>query len=108
MADDETRYELLRLLDSNPRMSQRDVARTLGVSLGKINYCLRALIEKGWIKIANFKNSRNKAAYLYLLTPRGIERKGRLAVHFLQRKVQDYEALRTEIQQLKRETEGRE
>lgn len=96
-------YKLLRLLASNPQMSQRDMARALGVSLGKANYCLQALIAKGWIKATNFTNSQNKAAYMYLLTPRGIEEKARLTMRFLQAKVREYEALRTEIKQMRRE-----
>lgn len=107
MLDDETRYQVLRLLDANPEMSQRDVARELGVSLGKVNYCVRALVQKGWIKVSNFTNSHNKAAYMYLLTPRGIEQKGRLTLQFLQIKVQEYEALRAEIRRLRQEAGGR-
>ena len=105
--DEETRYQVLRLLEANPEMSQRDVARELGVSLGKVNYCVRALVQKGWIKVSNFTNSHNKAAYIYLLTPRGIEQKGRLTLQFLQLKVQEYEALHAEIQRLRQEAEGR-
>jgi EPS-associated MarR family transcriptional regulator len=107
MLTDETHYKLMRLLEANPEMSQRDVARELGVSLGKVNYCLRALVRKGWIKATNFKNSHNKAAYMYLLTPRGLERKASLTLRFLRTKVREYEALRTEIEQMRRETEKR-
>jgi EPS-associated MarR family transcriptional regulator len=96
-------YRLMRLLEANPEMSQRDLARELGVSLGKVNYCLQALIRKGWIKARNFTNSQNKAAYMYLLTPRGIEEKTSLTLRFLQAKVQEYEALREEIRQIRRE-----
>jgi EPS-associated MarR family transcriptional regulator len=103
MLSEETRYRLLKLLAPNPHLSQREVAKELGISLGKVNYCLRALVEKGWIKAANFKNSKNKAAYMYLLTPRGIEAKARVTSQFLQRKVREYEALRTEIEQLRSE-----
>jgi EPS-associated MarR family transcriptional regulator len=105
MLTDETRLKLMRLLDSNPGMSQREVARTLGISLGKVNYCLQALIQKGWIKVNNFTNSQNKAAYMYLLTPRGIEQKASLTVRFLQAKTQEYQALRAEIRQMRREAE---
>jgi EPS-associated MarR family transcriptional regulator len=108
MISDEMRYEITRLLEANPEMSQRDVARELGISLGKANYCLRALVERGWIKVANFKNSENRTAYLYLLTPRGIEAKANLTLRFLQRKMREYETLRVEIEQLRRETEGRD
>lgn len=105
MLTEEVHYRLLRLLEPNPHLSQREVAKELGISLGKVNYCLRALVEKGWIKAANFKNSRNKAAYMYLLTPRGFEEKARVTARFLQRKVCEYETLRTEIEQLRHEAE---
>src|SRR6185437_17068348 len=104
--DDEMRYRILRLLDANPQLSQRDVARALGVSLGKVNYCLRALILRGWVKAINFKNSRNKLGYLYLLTPAGIERKTSMTIQFLHMKVQEYESLRAEIRQLREEVRG--
>ena len=103
MTSSDVHYKLMRLLEANPEMSQRDVARELGISLGKANYCLQALIKKGWIKAANFTNSQNKAAYMYLLTPRGIEEKASLTVQFLQAKMQEYEALRIEIKQMRRE-----
>jgi EPS-associated MarR family transcriptional regulator len=106
MADEETHYRLMRLIEVNPELSQRDVARELGVSLGKVNYCLRGLVSRGWIKAANFKNSRNKAAYVYLLTPRGIEQKARLTVQFLRMKMNEYERLRVEIEQMRREAEA--
>jgi EPS-associated MarR family transcriptional regulator len=104
----ETQYKVMRLLETNPEMSQRDVARALGVSLGKVNYCLRALVVKGWVKATNFRNSRNKVAYMYLLTPYGVHEKTRLTVEFLQRKVREYEALRDEIEEIRREALGRE
>ena len=106
MLNDEMRYRLMRLLQANPEMSQRDAARSLGISLGKMNYCLRALVNKGWVKAARFKNSHSKAAYMYLLTPRGIEEKATLTVRFLQVKMQEYEALRAEIEQIRSEAEG--
>src|SRR4029079_1960019 len=95
------------LLEANPKMSQRDVAREIDVSLGKVNYCLQALMERGWVKATNFKNSQNKAAYIYLLTPRGIEQKARLAVRFLRIKMREYERLRVEIEQIRHEAEER-
>jgi EPS-associated MarR family transcriptional regulator len=107
MLIDETPYKLMRLLDANPEISQRDVARTLGISLGKVNYSLRALVRRGWIKAANFKNSNNKAAYMYLLTPRGMEEKASLTMRFLAIKMNEYERLRGEIEQMRRETENR-
>ena len=100
---DEYRYKILRLLEADPQMSQRDLARELGVSLGKTNYCLRALMETGLIKANNFKNNRNKKAYMYFLTPRGIAEKARATANFLERKVAEYEALQREIEHLRRE-----
>ena len=86
-------------------MSQRDLARELDISLGKVNYCVRALIRRGWVKVTNFKNSQNKAAYLYLLTPRGIDEKASLTVRFLKAKLREYEALKVEIEQIRYESE---
>jgi MarR family transcriptional regulator, temperature-dependent positive regulator of motility len=102
---DDMRYQLMRLIEANPEMSQRDVARELGISLGKVNYCVRALIQRGWVKASNFKNSQNKAAYMYLLTPRGIDAKANLTVRFLQAKMREYEALKVEIEQIRLEAE---
>lgn len=107
MVPDEMRYKLMRLLEASPEMSQRDVARELGISVGKVNYCLRALVRKGWIKAANFKNSQNRTAYMYMLTPRGIEEKARVTVRFLQAKMREYETLRVEIEQIRKEAEDR-
>ena len=103
----ETHYRLLRLLEAKPHLSQRELARELGISLGKINYCLGALIEKGWVKARNFRNNRDKLSYAYLLTPSGIEEKAALTVNFLRRKMAEYDALKREIEELKREVEGR-
>lgn len=107
MLSDETRYKLMRLLEVNPQLSQRDAARKLGISVGKMNYCLRALIHKGWVKAVRFKNSHRKAAYSYLLTPRGIDEKANLTLQFLQLKVREYELLRIEIEQLRRDAQAR-
>lgn len=106
MTSDETHYQLIRLLEANPEMSQRDVARELGISLGKTNYCLQALISKGWVKATNFRNSKNRIAYVYLLTPQGIEEKAKLTLRFLKIKMAEYETLRSEIERLQREAEG--
>jgi EPS-associated MarR family transcriptional regulator len=103
MLDETTHYGLLKTLEENPGLSQRDLAKRLGVSLGKINFCLNALVAKGSLKINNFRNSDNKLAYAYLLTPSGVEQKARMTVEFLQVKVQEYERLRAEIAELKRE-----
>lgn len=100
---EELHFKLLKTLQANPDVSQRELARALGISLGKANYCLRALIEKGWVKAANFRKSTNKVAYAYLLTPHGIEEKTRATAHFLRRKVAEYEALEKEIEQLRDE-----
>ena len=101
MLTDEVRYKLFTLLESSPELSQRDVARELGISLGKVNFCLKALISKGWIKVSNFKNSKSKRAYMYLLTPRGLEERARVAARFLQYKMQEYEALKGEIEEIR-------
>ena len=103
MLDDTTSYGLLKTLESNPSLSQRDLAKRLGISLGKVNFCLNALVEKGCLKVNDFRNSNNKLAYAYLLTPRGVEEKARFTVHFLKFKMREYEQLRAEIQELKRE-----
>ena len=99
----ESHYRLLRLIAAQPELTQRELAREMGVSLGKVNYCVNALIEKGWIKARNFRNSDNKLAYAYLLTPRGIEQKAAVTVDFLRRKVAEYESLKKEIADLRRE-----
>ena len=103
MLDKTTHYSLLKTLEENPGLSQRDLAKRLGISLGKVNFCLKALVEKGSLKINNFRNNENKLAYAYLLTPRGVEQKARMTVQFLKYKVQEYERLRTEIEELQRE-----
>ena len=103
MFDDNTSYGLLKTLEANPGLSQRDLAKRLGISLGKVNFCLNALIEKGCLKVNNFRNSDNKLAYAYLLTPHGVEEKARITVNFLKYKMQEYEQLRAEINELKRE-----
>ena len=103
MSNDETPLNVMRALEADPTISQRTLARRLGISLGKVNYCVQALVEKGWIKATNFKNSQNKAAYMYLLTPRGIEQKSVLTVRFLRIKMREYEMLRAEIEELRKE-----
>jgi EPS-associated MarR family transcriptional regulator len=98
-------FELLRLLGSKPRTSQREAASFLGVSLGKANYCLRALIAKGLVKVENYRGSDNKLAYLYLLTPTGMAAKAQLTRDFLAWKMDEYEDLRAEIDRLRLEAE---
>lgn len=103
MLDEETRYRLLRLLEANPELSQRQLAEALGVSLGKINFCLRALLERGLVKVRNFRDSNNKLAYAYYLTPKGARVKVRTTAGFLKRKLAEYAAIQKEIEELKRE-----
>jgi len=99
--NDHLRYQILKLLDANPAISQRELAQELGVSLGKTNYCIRAVVDKGWVKVRNFRNSGNKAAYLYQLTPSGISAKARVTRRFLDRKIDEYERLKVEIEELR-------
>ena len=103
--NEEHHLKVLRLLQNNPELSQRDLAQALGVSLGKTNYCVRALVDKGLIKMHNFRSSGNKLAYAYLLTPAGMAAKISLTRDFLLRKRREYEALRREIEELQQETE---
>jgi len=105
MLDENTHYGLLKTLENNPGLSQRDLAKLLGISLGKVNFCLNALVAKGSLKINNFRNNENKLVYAYLLTPRGIDEKARITVRFLKHKMQEYEQLRKEIEALRFEAE---
>ena len=100
---DDISYKVIKLIEKDPEISQRELSRELGVSLGKANYCLRALIDKGWIKARNFRNSSNKLAYRYLLTPTGVQQKTALTSRFLKRKLAEYEALQREIATLREE-----
>jgi EPS-associated MarR family transcriptional regulator len=100
---EETQLRVLRRLHATPTVSQRALSREFGISLGSINYCFRALMEKGWVKMHNFSQSQHKLGYAYLLTPAGIAQKSRLTAHFLKRKQAEYEALRGEIEQLQAE-----
>jgi EPS-associated MarR family transcriptional regulator len=100
---DDVYYRLLKLLAERPEASQRQLSEALGISLGKVNYCVKALLDQGWIKANNFKNSKNKLAYAYLLTPSGIEAKACIASRFLKRKIEEYEALKQEIARLRSE-----
>ena len=100
---EESHLKVLRLLESNPQLSQRELAEELGVSVGKVNYCLNALIDKGLVKIQNFKNNKNKKVYAYLLTPKGIAEKAEMTIQFLQRKMVEYELLRDEIETLQKD-----
>ena len=102
-ARDELRLRVLCVLQANPELSQRQLAAELGVSLGGVNYALKALIERGFVKAGNFRKSGNKVAYLYVLTPQGVAEKASLATAFLGRKLEEYEVLRQEIETLKGE-----
>jgi len=93
--------DLLRKLEVNPEYTQRELSQEMGVSLGKINYCMKKLIEKGWIKLSNFSHNPNKVSYIYLLTPKGIEQKGRLPISILKIKMEEYKMLKDEISKLK-------
>ena len=101
LMSEERQLDALRLLETNPEMTQRELAEALGVSLGAANYCLKALVEKGWVKLENFQNNPNKLGYLYLLTPMGMAAKTTLTAQFLRRKLAEYEALKAEIEQLR-------
>jgi EPS-associated MarR family transcriptional regulator len=100
---EESSLQVLRLLEKKPQLTQRELAAELGISLGKVNFCVQALLAKGFIKLQNFRGSRNKLAYAYLLTPAGIAAKSNLAFSYLQIKIAEYERLQTEIQQLQSE-----
>ena len=103
---EETHLKVLRLLEGEPRLSQREVSESLGVSLGKVNFCLKALVDKGLIKVKSFRKSQNKLAYAYLLTPSGIAEKSALTTRFLKRKMAEYEHLQAEIAALQLEVNG--
>lgn len=96
-------FRVLRMLQDNPDLTQREIAEKLGISTSGLNYCLKALIDKGWVKVQNFSQSKNKFGYIYVLTPQGITNKAMLTGRFLKRKIQEYEALRVEIDALSAE-----
>lgn len=101
----DTYFRVMRLLQENPDLSQRELAYRLGVSVGGLNYCLKALIEKGWVKVHNFRQSSEKLGYAYILTPQGLIEKARLTGSFLSRKMEEFEMLRAEIEALKGEAD---
>ena len=105
MNKDEIHFDLLRRLEANPKYTQRELSKELGVSLGKVNYCIKKLTEKGLIKLMNFSRNPNKVGYAYLLTPKGIEEKGKLTISFLKYKMEEYELLKSEIEQLQQEAD---
>ena len=105
MNNKDIHLDLLRKLEVNPEYTQRELSQEMGVSLGKINYCMKKLIEKGWVKLSNFSHNPNKVSYIYLLTPKGIEQKARLTFSFLAIKLEEYEMLKNEISKLKQDAE---
>ena len=100
MLNKQSKYQLLKSLEQDANLTQRQLSKELGISLGKVNYCLQSLIQKGFIKINNFKNSKHKVQYSYLLTPKGIEEKTKLTIEFLKTKTIEYEALKKEVEKL--------
>jgi EPS-associated MarR family transcriptional regulator len=100
MLTDEYRYKLLSKINDNPNLSQRELANELGISLGKVNFCLKALVEVGLVKVENFRNSKNKSGYLYLLTPKGIEQKVKVTKKFLMAKIEEHDCLVKEIEEI--------
>ena len=103
---EDTYFRVMRILEKNPDLTQRELAEKLGVSVGGLNYCLNALMDKGWVKMQNFQNSKNKFKYVYLLTPQGIAGKVALTSRFLERKMQEYESLKAEIESLHQDVQS--
>ena len=101
MNNKDIHLDLLRKLESNPQYTQRELSQEMAISLGKVNYCMQKLTEKGWVKLTNFSRSSNKLGYMYLLTPSGIEEKSRLTFSFLKIKLEEFDILKDEIRQLK-------
>ena len=100
---EERQLRVMRLLENNPEMTQRELASALGISLGAVNFCLKALVDKGWVKIDNFKKNPSKLGYFYLVTPKGIAAKTKLTMQFLKRNLIEYDELKTEIEALEKE-----
>ena len=103
---EDTYFRVMRILQQNPDLTQRELAKKLGISVGGVNYCLRALMEKGMVKMKNFATSKNKFGYVYVLTPTGMAEKAAITQRFLQRKMDEYVALKAEIEDLKVQTEN--
>jgi EPS-associated MarR family transcriptional regulator len=101
----ESEFQILRALESNPNLSQRELSKKSGVSLGRVNYCLNTLVKKGWIELGKFTASKNRKRYAYILTPKGMEQKAKATYHFLRRKMEEYEALEREIEELRSEVD---
>ena len=100
MSNNQSKYLLLKSVEQGKNLTQRKLSKELGISLGKVNYCLQSLIKKGFIKINNFKNSNNKTQYSYLLTPKGVEEKTKLTIEFLKAKTKEYEMLKKEVERI--------
>ena len=101
--EQEIRYRLLKILAREPQLGQRDMAKRMGISLGKVNFCVSELADKGWIKVTRLKSARKKIPYIYMLTPKGLEEKGKLTVRFLKRKVSEYEEIKMQISEIYQE-----
>ena len=101
MPNQQSKYQLLKSLEQDANLTQRQLSEELGISLGKVNYCLKSLIQKGFVKINNFKNSKHKLQYSYLLTPAGIDEKTKLTIEFLKVKTKEYEVLKEEVERIK-------
>lgn len=102
----DTHFKVMNLINKQPDITQRELAKRTGVSLGSMHYCIKALVKKGWVKAGNFKRNPDKLNYLYLLTPEGVTQKSKLAIDFLQRKKKEYNALKSEIEKLTKEING--
>ncbi len=100
---EDTYFRMMRILQENPDLTQRELAEKLGISVGGLNYCLKALMEKGLVKMKNFANSKNKFGYVYVLTPTGLSEKAAITHRFLQRKMDEYQVLKAEIEALRSE-----
>ncbi len=103
--EQEIRYRLLKILAEEPKLGQREMAKKMGISLGKVNFCVSELAAKGWIKITRLKSARKKIPYIYMLTPKGLEEKGKLTVRFLKRKLAEYEEIKKQILELHNEVQ---
>ena len=103
MSKSDAELKILTILEENPKSTQRQVALKLNLSLGKTNYLIRSLLDKGYVKLSNFRKSDNKVGYLYLLTPEGVANKSKLAQQFLQRKSEEYARLKEEIENLRKD-----
>ena len=99
MDNESKKLDILRSINDNPKTSQRELAKKLGFSLGKLNYCLKSLKDKGLIKFSNFKKNKNKLNYIYILTPKGISEKTKLTLNFMQRKALEYEELKKDLKE---------